>query len=127
MGAVRWAGKRTLMRDYTEQIRQFWPTIIQAWGAHADKRPMIECDLVSSKVRAYASDEYIESLSARTRGPTRLEFARTMDEGGIMVFVKDSRNHVLQSYSFPGVSAAPERKSNQVSQRIAHPRRVRKR
>lgn len=70
------------MRDYTEQIRQFWPTIMQAWEAHADKRPMIECDLVSSKVRAYASDEYIESLSARTREPTRLEFARTMDEGG---------------------------------------------
>jgi len=115
------------MRDYTEQIRQFWPTIMQAWEAHADKRPMIECDLASRKVRAYASGEYIDSLSERTREATRREFACAMDEGGIMVFIKDTRNRVLQSFTFPGVSAAPEKKSNQVSQRIAHPRRVRKR
>jgi hypothetical protein len=114
------------MRDYTEQIRQFWPTIMQAWEAHADKCPMIECDLASRKVRAYASGEYIDSLSERTREATRREFACTMDEGGIMVFIKDTRNRMLQSFTFPGVTAAPEKKSNQVS-RIAHPRRVRKR
>jgi len=116
-----------MMRDYTEQIRQFWPTIMQAWEAHADKRPVIECDLVSKKVRAYASSEYIDSLSERTRETARRDFARTMDEGGIMVFVMDSKNRVLQSYTFPGVKTVAKRKPNKVSQRIAHPRRVRKR
>ena len=54
------------MRDYTEQIREFWPTILRAWEAHAGKRPVIECDLAGKKVRAYASHEYIDSLSERT-------------------------------------------------------------
>jgi len=116
-----------MMRDYTGQIAGFWPTIMRAWQAHADKRPMIECDLASKTVRAYASGEYIDSLSERTRETTRREFARTMDEGGIMVFVLDSKNRVLQSYTFPDVGSASKRKPKNVSQRIAQPRRVRKR
>ena len=62
------------MRDYTEQISEFWPTIMRAWGAHADKCPMIECDLANKKVRAYASGEYIDSLSERTSETTHREF-----------------------------------------------------
>jgi hypothetical protein len=105
------------MRDYTEQIREFWPTILRAWEAHASKRPVIECDLVSKKVRAYASHEYIDSLSERTRERTRREFARTMAEGGIMVFVLDTKNRVLQSYCFPGVRAAGKSNPNKPSHR----------
>ena len=115
------------MRDYTEEIAQFWPTIMQAWEAHANKRPVIECDLASKTVRAYASREYIDSLSERTRETTHREFACTVDEGGIMVFILDTKNRVLQSYSFTDAGMGSERKPNQVSQRIAHPRRVRKR
>jgi hypothetical protein len=33
-----------------------------------------------------------------------------MEEGGIMVFVLDSENHVLQSYSFPGVRVGAKKK-----------------
>ena len=46
-----------MMRDYSEQIQEFWPTIMQAWEAHADKRPVIECDVIGKKVRAYATLE----------------------------------------------------------------------
>jgi len=116
-----------MRRDYTEQITRFWPTIMRAWHFHADKRPIIECDLSSKTVRAYASGEYIDGLSERTRETTRREFARTVDEGGIMVFILDTKNRILQSYSFPDVGTASESKLNQVSQRIAQPRRVRKR
>ena len=56
------------MRDYREQISEFWPTIMQAWEAHADKRPVIECDLANKKVRAYASGEYIDSLVGTDAG-----------------------------------------------------------
>ncbi len=89
------------MRDYTKQIAMYWPTIMEAWQAHADKHPVIECDLAAKKVLAYNATEYINSLSDRTRATTLQEFTRTMDEGGIMVFIKDSRNRTLQSYSFP--------------------------
>lgn len=115
------------MRNYAEQIQAFWPTIMEAWEARAGKRSVIECDVVGKQVRAYASGEYIDSLSERTREKTRREFARTMDEGGIMVFVLDTKHRVLQSYSFPQIRPAGRRKPNKPSQRIANPRRVGKR
>lgn len=102
------------MRDYTKQIAKFWPTIMHAWEAHADKHPVIECDLASEKVYAYNSTEYIGSLSERTRETTRREFSRTMREGNIMVFVKDSKKRTLQSYTLPITSAVRERKPNRV-------------
>jgi len=116
-----------MMRDYTEQIAEFWPTIMEAWHAHANRRPVIECDLADKKVYTYDSTEYIDSLSERTRESTRRAFNTTMAEGGIMVFVKDRANHILQSYCFPGVGTAEKRKPNKPSQEIAHPRRGGKR
>jgi len=115
------------MRDYTKQIGEYWPTIMQAWQAHAEKRPVIECDLANKKVRAYPSDEYIDSLSERTRETTRREFVRTMDEGGILVFILDTKNRVLQSYSCPGAGKAVKNRPNKPSHRIGNPRRVGKR
>jgi hypothetical protein len=41
-----------------------------------------------------------------------------------MVFVLDTKNRVLQSYSFPGVGKAIKRRPNKPSHRIANPRRV---
>ena len=116
-----------MIRDYEAEIAKYWPTIMDAWHAHAAKRPMIECDLASKKVYAYDSTEYIDSLSERTRETTRREFAMATAEGGIMVFVKDSTNRVLQSYTFRAGETAAEKKPNKPSQHIAHPRRVRKR
>jgi len=97
---------KTTIRDYTGLIEGFWPTILQAWEAHADKLPVIECDLADRKVRAYASAGYIDSLSARTREAARREFDRIITEGGIMVFVRDPEHHVLQSYCFPDITGA---------------------
>ena len=98
-----------MIRDYEAEIAEYWPTILNAWHAHAAKRPMIECDLASRNVYAYDSTEYIDSLSDRTRERTRQEFARTMAKGGIMVFVKDSAHRVLQSYTFSAGETATEK------------------
>jgi hypothetical protein len=54
-----------MTRDYTKQIAEFWPTIMQAWKEHAEKHPMIECDLASMTVAAYPSRDYIDGLSER--------------------------------------------------------------
>lgn len=86
--------------DYTEQIAEFWPTIMQAWHDHADKCPVIECDIVKRQVRAYASQEYIQGLSTRTRAATRRQFKQVRAAGGMMVFIRDSDNRVLQSHVF---------------------------
>jgi hypothetical protein len=95
--------------DYTDQIAEFWPTIMRAWEEHSDKRPVIECDFASRTVAAYPAHEYIENLSERTRKPTHQEFDRVVDEGGIMVFIRDSENRVLQSYTFTSDDMSGER------------------
>ena len=92
---------RMMTRDYTEQIAEFWPTIMQAWGEHGDKHPIIECDVVSGKVAAMPAKEYIDELSVRSQEKTRRDFDKITAEGGMMVFISDSKNRILQSYVFP--------------------------
>ncbi len=58
-----------MVYDYTDQIKEFWPTIMLAWDKHSIERPIIECDLDSAKVIAYPSHEYIENLSERDMEP----------------------------------------------------------
>ena len=67
-----------MTRDYTKQIAEFWPTIMQAWKEHAEKHPVIECDLASMTVAAYPSRDYIDGLSERTREATHQEFNRVV-------------------------------------------------
>ena len=86
-----------MKRDYAEQIAEYWPTIMRAWHYFADKRPVIECDIVKRQVLAWPAEEYINSLSERTREAARREYRRTTAVGGIMIFIKDSKNRVLQS------------------------------
>jgi hypothetical protein len=89
-----------VIRDYSPEIDEFWPTIMRAWKEHADKHPVIECDLANKTVATYPAKEYIDDLSERSRETTQIEFDRVINDGGIMVFIRDNRNRILQSYSF---------------------------
>ena len=96
-----------MIRDYSAEINEFWPTIIQAWKEHADKRPVIECDLANKTVAAYPAREYIESLSDRTRETAHTKFDKVVNEGGLMVFIRDNKNRILQSYTFTSSELGP--------------------
>ncbi len=85
---------------YTKQLDEFWPTIMLAWKEHGDKNPIIECDVVKKKVFAWPAKEYINSLSERTREATQVKFKEITDKGGMMVFIRDSKNKILQSQTF---------------------------
>lgn len=87
--------------DYKEQIDEFWPTIMQAWDEHGEKHPVIECDVVNRKVLAMPAEEYINGLTERTRKATRRHYEEVSAEGGMMIFIRDSRKQILQSYLFP--------------------------
>jgi len=95
-------------RDYTHEINEYWPTIMQAWNEHADKHPIIECDLANMTVAAYPEKEYIDALSERTRESARKEFDRIIAKGGIMVFIRDDENRKLKSFSFPSSAIEQE-------------------
>jgi len=88
---------RAMKRDFAEQIAEYWPTIMRAWHDFADKRPVIECDLAKRQVLAWCAQEYISGLSERTREAARRQYRGASAVGGIMIFIKDSRNRVLQS------------------------------
>lgn len=96
----------SMRRDYSRQIAEFWPTIMRAWHDHADKLPVIECDVVARQVIAYPAKEYINGLSARTREATRRQYRRACAAGGIMIFVRDSHYRTLQSQVY-----TPDRRS----------------
>jgi len=102
------------MRNYSKQIDQYWPTIMEAWRVHSAKQPIIECDLAKQKVYAHDSAQYINGLSDRTRESTRREFDLAMAEGDILLFVKDSKNRVLQSYRISGGSTPEKGMPNQL-------------
>ena len=86
--------------DYKKQIAECWPTIMQAWDEHGEKHPVIECDVVLRKVAAMPAKEYIDGLTDRTRKAALRQYEKVTAEGGIMVFVRDSKNRVLRSHVF---------------------------
>ncbi len=88
------------MRDYSSEIDSYWATIERAWNDHADKHPIIECDLAKGQVIAYPAKEYIGGLSDRTRQETQRCYDRAVREGSMMLFIRDSDNRILQSYVF---------------------------
>jgi hypothetical protein len=88
------------MKDYSEVIKQYWPTIIEAWDAHCDKHPIIECNLARHQVLAFPAKDYINTLSERTRLSTLRQYQEVVRQGGMMLFVKDARCRILQSYIF---------------------------
>jgi len=88
------------MRDYSSEIDSHWATIERAWNDHADKLPIIECDLAKGQVIAYPAKEYIGDLSDRTRQETQRCYDRAVREGSMMLFIRDSDNRILQSYVF---------------------------
>ena len=86
--------------DYQEQIAEFWPTIMQAWDEHGAKHPVIECDVVLRRVSAMPAKEYIDGLTDRTRKAALRTYEKVTAEGGMMVFILDSKNRVLQLQVF---------------------------
>ena len=88
------------MKDYASDIADFWSTIIKAWQEHRNHHPLIECDLLEKKVFAYPANEYINTLSKRTRIKTLHQYEQVTAKGGMMVFIKDPKRRILQSYIF---------------------------
>jgi hypothetical protein len=105
-----------MTQDYTEQLAEFWPTIMRAWDECGKRHPIIECDLVTRKVMAMPAVEYINGLTDRTRNATRRRYDKITSEGGMMVFVRDSKMRILQSYSFTLGDARGYERQNDLAQ-----------
>lgn len=88
------------MENYSEQISQYWPTILQAWNDFRDKNPIIECDLSEQTVSALPAADYINYLSEKDREKVCEIYQEITARGGVMVFIRDNENQTLQSYTY---------------------------
>jgi len=68
---------------------------------YEDHKPIIEFDVVSSQIRAYAAKDYLEGLTDRTRDIAKKQYRKAVAEGALMVFIRDEAKRVLRSYVFP--------------------------
>jgi len=96
------------MKNYKDVITEYWPEIMHAWHDHKTKHPVIECNLAQRNVSAFPSKEYINTLSRRTRLNTFSQFEQVTAQDGMMVFINDPDERILQSYVFQAEDIEPE-------------------
>jgi hypothetical protein len=95
------------MNDYSNDIANYWSTIMHAWQEFRDRHPIIECDLKERKVYAYPATDYIKSLSERTRAKTLRQYKKVTATGGMMLFIKDPQRQILQSHVYDAKEITP--------------------
>ena len=77
-----------------------WHNIVMMYEAARDKKPIIEYDVTHERIYSYPANEYIESLSERTREQTKQQYKEAVQKNQFLLFVKDFKNQVLRSYIF---------------------------
>ena len=85
---------------YLALIDTQWHHIVRVYETFKDKNPIIEYDVTNEKIYSYPAQEYIQSLSLRTRKQTRKQYKEAVRKNQFMVFVKDFENQKLRSYIF---------------------------
>jgi hypothetical protein len=100
LSPLHWHYRQHEMKNYSKQLSQYWPTILKAWSEYREKHPIIECDLSEKTVAALPAADYINYLSERDREKTRQIYEAITAKGGVMVFIRDNKNQILQSYTF---------------------------
>ncbi len=96
------------MKDYSNDIAEYWSTTIQAWQEFGDRHPIIECDVEERRVYAYPAMDYINSLSEKTRAKTLRQYKKLTAAGGMMLFIKDPKRQILQSQVFDANEITPQ-------------------
>ena len=90
------------MRDrYLEILIENQPYILMLYEKFADKKPVMLYDIRERRIYALPYREYRITLSKRSQISLKKQYDRAMADGDIVVFVKDTENEKLVSYSLP--------------------------
>ncbi len=86
-----------MLKGHSENMDRFWPTIMRAWYEFAEKKPIIECDVVAGTVAAMPAQQYLDNISkqAEEREKIRKNYEEITWEGGMLVFIKDTANEKM--------------------------------
>ena len=85
---------------YFELINKQLNNIAMMYNQFRDKKPIIEYLVNSEKIYSYPADDYINTLSAKTRDETTLLYNRACNNRQFLLFIKDEQNQKLKSYLF---------------------------
>ena len=85
---------------YLDLIDEQWNNIAMMYDVFGDKKPIVEYDLDNKKIYTYPANDYISTLTARTRNKTKKQYEKACKDNQFMLFVKDKRNKKLRSYVF---------------------------
>ena len=85
---------------YLDLIDKQWNNITMMYDVFRDKKPIVEYEVDSKKIYAYPANEYINTLTTRTRNTTEIQYEEACNNNQFILFIKDKRNKKLRSYVF---------------------------
>jgi len=89
-----------MIDQYLSLIDGQWNNIAMMYDAFRAKKPIIEYDVDSQRIYSYPGNEYIHTLTVRTRNETKRQYEEACDNSQFMLFIKDKKNKKLKSYIF---------------------------
>jgi hypothetical protein len=92
---------------YLRMLHLHWDALTGMYAAFEELAPMMEFDVTSGQIRAYAAKDYLERLTDRTREQTKKQYEEAVAKGDLVVFVRDETERILRSYVFPLEDASP--------------------
>ena len=85
---------------YLDLIDEQWNNIVMMYDVFRDKYPIVEYEVDSKKIYSYSANEYIDTLTRRTRNETKKQYEEACSNNQFMLFIKDEMNRKLRSYIF---------------------------
>jgi hypothetical protein len=85
---------------YLDLIDEQWNNIAMMYDVFRDKKPIVEYEVDSKKIYTYPANDYIDTLTARTRNKTKKQYEEACENNQFMLFIRDKRNNKLRSYIF---------------------------
>jgi len=87
--------------DFYEVIDEYMDRIQWFYHKFSDKKPVMELSLPSRKIYAYPYTEYLKTLSEKSQKMLKKEYSEAVKNKEMVVFVRDNKEKVLKSWSFP--------------------------
>lgn len=106
-------GQEAYQDKYLPLVKKRWDAIRRMYHEHGCET-ILEFWVNTGKLVPYGAD-YLNALSERTRVMAKRKYRRAMDEGNMLVFVRDDVKEVLRSYllrdeeEWPGIRRQEER------------------
>jgi hypothetical protein len=84
-----------------------WPHILAAYRQFEDKRPVVLYDLQEQRIYVYPYADFLCDLSEKSQSTLKDQYERAIRGNKIVVFVRDSEERRLVSFSMNNEQTTP--------------------